>query len=71
MTNRTWYKYDYKLGRTIKHSGITQDLERREGEHEQRWPGGHIVQVGRATTKDAALDWEATKQKSITPQRKK
>jgi len=69
-SNRSWYKYDYKIGHKIKYSGITQDLERREQEHQQRWPGGHIVQVGRATTKEAALEWEQTKQQVITPKRK-
>jgi predicted GIY-YIG superfamily endonuclease len=70
MSNRNWNKYDYKVGNKIKHSGITKDLEQREQEHQQRWPGGHIVQVGRATTKDVALEWEETKHKAITPRRK-
>jgi len=70
MSNRNWYKYDFKTGNTIKHSGITRDLERREEEHQQRWPDGHIVQVGRATTREAAKEWEETKQKTITPERK-
>lgn len=70
MSNRDWYKYDYKIGNKIRHSGITQDLERREQQHEQRWPGGHIVQVGRATTEEAAREWEETKHKAITPKRK-
>jgi len=42
MTNRTWTKYDYKVGNQIKHSGITEDQERREGEHQRRWPGGRL-----------------------------
>jgi predicted GIY-YIG superfamily endonuclease len=70
MSNRNWYKYDYKVGNKIRHSGITRDLERREEEHQQRWTGGHIVQVGRATTREAALEWEDTKKKAITPERK-
>lgn len=67
---RDTYKYDYKIGNKIVHSGITNDLERREQEHKQRWPSGHIKQVGRRTTRDAALDWEKTKQKTVTPRRK-
>ena len=67
---RNYQKYDFKVGQKIVHSGITTDLERREQEHQQRWPSGHIVQVGRSTTKDAALDWEETKHKTITPRRK-
>jgi predicted GIY-YIG superfamily endonuclease len=68
--SRNWKKYDFKVAQKIVHSGITKDLERRETEHQQRWPSGHIVQVGRSTTKDAALAWEETKQKTITPERK-
>lgn len=67
---RNWHKYDFKVGQKIVHSGITKDLERREVEHQQRWPSGHIVQVGRATAKASALDWEETKYKTITPRRK-
>jgi predicted GIY-YIG superfamily endonuclease len=57
-TGRTWYKYHFKVGRKIVHSGITQDLARRGQEHEKRWPTGHIVQVGRRTTEEAARKWE-------------
>jgi len=66
---RNWRKYDFKTGNKINHSGITRDLEQREQDHQQRWPNGHIVQVGRATTKEAALKWEKSKQKAITPER--
>lgn len=69
--NRDTYKYDYKVGNKIVHSGITNDLDRREQEHQQRWPKGHIKQVGNRTTEQAARDWEATKQKTVTPRRKK
>jgi predicted GIY-YIG superfamily endonuclease len=67
---RDWKKYDFKVANKIVHSGITKDLDRRENEHQQRWPSGHIVQVGRATTEGAAREWETTKQKTITPRRK-
>ena len=66
---RNFYRYDFKVGNKIKHSGITNDLERREDEHQQRWTNGHIKQVGPAVTKDTALKWEETKQKTITPER--
>ena len=56
MTDRKTKKYDFKMGNKILHGGITNDLERREAEHQQRWPKGHIVQVGRATTEEAALE---------------
>ncbi len=71
MAKRDTYKYDFKVGNKIIHSGITNDLDRRGQEHQQRWPKGHIVQVGRATTEEATRAWEETKQKTITPQRKK
>lgn len=71
MSNRDTYKYDFKVGHKIIHSGITNDLDRREQEHQQRWPKGHIVQVGRATTEEAARAWEETKMKTITPPRNK
>jgi len=65
-SDRSWYKYDFKVGSKIRYSGITKNLERREQQHQQRWPGGHIVQVGRATTENAAREWEKTKEKDIT-----
>jgi len=56
--SRTWHKYHYKKGNKITHRGITQDLERREREHQQNWPNGHIKQIGRRTTEEAARRWE-------------
>ena len=64
MSARDTYKYDFKAGNKILHSGITNDLDRREGELEKKWPSGHIVQIGRATTRDAALEWEKRKHKA-------
>ena len=64
MGKRDTYKYDFKKGQKIVHSGMTIDLDRREAELEQRWPGGHIVQVGRKTTEEAAREWEKSKRKS-------
>ena len=58
---RNTYKYQYKVGRKIVHGGITDDLERREQEHQQKWPSGHIKQVGRRTTEEAAREWEKEK----------
>ena len=58
---RNYYKYQYKIGRKIVHGGITKDIERREQEHQQVWPSGHIKQVGRRTTEDAARKWEEEK----------
>ena len=58
MARRPMYKYQVKVGKKIVHRGITNNLQRREQEHQQKWPGGHIVQVGRRTTEEAALEWE-------------
>lgn len=58
---RDTFKYQFKLGNKIVHGGITDDLERREQEHKQKWPTGHIFQVGRKTTEDAAREWEENK----------
>lgn len=59
--SRDTYKYQFKVGNKIVHGGITDDLERREGEHQQKRPKGHIKQVGRKTTEDAARQWEKDK----------
>ena len=61
MSNRDTYKYQFKIGNKIVHGGITNDLERRETEHQQKWSNGHIRQVGRATTEEAARQWEKDK----------
>lgn len=58
---RNTYKYVFKVGNRIKHSGITGDLERKEKEHKQTWTGGHVKQVGRRTTREAATKWETRK----------
>ena len=58
---RDTYKYQFKVGNKIIHGGITNDLDRREQEHQQKWPKGHITQVGRRTTEDAARRWTNAK----------
>lgn len=55
---RDTYKYHLKLGNRIVHRGITTDLERREQEHQQEFPGSHIVQIGLRTTHGGAVRWE-------------
>jgi len=55
---RNTYKYQFKVGNKIVHEGITDDLERREQEHKQKWSKGHIKQVGRRTAEKAAREWE-------------
>ena len=55
---RDTYKYRFKVGNKVVHGGITKDLQRREAEHRQKWPTGHIEQVGSRTTEEAARKWE-------------
>lgn len=55
---RDTYKYQQKIGNKIVHRGITNDLERREKENQQGWPSSNISQIGRRTTREAALEWE-------------
>ena len=61
MTKRDTFKYQFKVGHKIVHGGITKDLERRESEHQEKWPGGHIKKVGKMTTEDGARNWEKKK----------
>lgn len=58
MSKRDTYKYQFKKGNKIIHRGITNDLERRGQEHIQNHGSGHITQIGRRTTREAALEWE-------------
>lgn len=58
MSNRDTYKYHFYVGSKRVHSGITNDLERREREHRATYGGGTIKQVGRAVTRESALKWE-------------
>lgn len=55
---RNTYKYHLKNGNEIVHRGITHNLERLGNEHQQNYPGARIKQVGRRTTREAALRWE-------------
>ena len=58
MAKRDMYKYHLKQGSKVVHRGITDDLERREQELRATWPGSNIKQVGRRTSRNAALKWE-------------
>ena len=68
---RNTYKYHFKKGNKILHTGITNDLSRREQEHQLTFGNsGHIKQVGRATTRDAALKWESEQAERGKPTRR-
>lgn len=58
---RDTYKYQLRVGRKIVHGGITNDLKRREQEHQKKWPNAKISQVGRKTTREAGRKWEKRK----------
>ena len=61
---RDTYKYQFKRGNRVLHMGITNDLERREQEHQRNInPAGHIKQVGRRVARDSALAWESEQRK--------
>ena len=55
---RDTHKYHLKEGKQVVHRGITYDLERREAQHQEQFPGSRIQQVGRKVTRDAGLKWE-------------
>lgn len=69
---RDTYKYHFKVGNKIVHTGVTNDLGRRKGEHQQHrgWSKGRIEQVGNITSRDAALEWEADQAVRGKPVRK-
>ena len=68
---RDTFKYHFKLGRKIVHTGITNDLNRREREHKRTYgEDGQITKVGIATTLDAALRWETEQARMGRPTRK-
>ena len=69
---RDTYKYHFKCGHRIVHTGITNDLERREAEHKKDFgENGHIMRIGRATTRDAALEWEREQAAKGRPTRRR
>ncbi len=55
---RLWNKYHFKVGNKTVHGGRTTSLKRRERDHRRTWPDGHIVKIGRRTTKEGAIRWE-------------
>ncbi len=69
--SRDTYKYHFKQGNKILHTGITNDPERREQEHQQTYgDDGHITKVGSATTIAAALKWEREQTERGRPTRR-
>ena len=58
MAKRDTYKYLVKRGNQVLDGGITKDLERRERERQQEYPGSHLKKVGIRTTEEGAREWE-------------
>lgn len=58
MAERDTYKYQLKKGGKVVHRGITNDLNRREAEHQVQYPGTTLKQEGRKVTRESALKWE-------------
>ena len=53
-----YYTYHFKVNGRIVHGGITTDLDRREQEHQRKWPQGKIFKVGGPLSESAARAWE-------------
>ncbi len=56
---RDTVKYEWKKGNKILSYGITDDLDRRESEHQREVSGSHLSKVGNKTTEEAARVWES------------
>ena len=71
QSRRTTYRYHFKLGNKIVHTGITRDIDRRELEHRSKsgWEKGHICQVGYRVPYQEALEWEREQAESGKPVR--
>lgn len=62
---RNHYRYELKQGRKVVYRGITDNPDRREGEHRdegKRFSHMHVVR--RPVTKEAAEEWEEENLKS-------
>ena len=67
-TDRTAYRYHFKKGNKIIHTGITGNIVRCEMEHKKTYgDDGHIKQVGTRTTLEEALVWEKEQRKAGKP----
>ncbi len=67
-SDRDTYKYNLKEGNKIVHTGITNNLERRESEHQQKYGDSvRIKQVGNRTTHEGAIQWEEEQREKGKP----
>ena len=51
-------KYRLRHRGKVVHHGITNNPDRREGEHQERWPGSNLEKIGVKVTRKGALEWE-------------
>ena len=58
---RNYSRYKVRVGRTVVHGGITEDPERREQEHQQKWPKAKLTTIGPKVTEESARKWEKDK----------
>ena len=64
---RDTYKYHLKRGNKVIRSGITNDLNRREKEHQRNYGKDvHVQQVGHRTTREGAREWEKKQQRGTS-----
>ena len=69
---RNTYKYHFKIGAKVVHTGITNDIDRREQEHQRTYgSNGRIEKIGNPTTLLDALQWESEQAKRGKPTRRK
>lgn len=66
MAIRDTYRYHIKRGNKILHRGITDNLNRRHGEHKTRYGNDvKIVKIGHKVSRESALKWERDGGKKI------
>ena len=58
MPNRNTAKYHLIRDRKVVHRGITNALDRRDGEDQAEFPASTIKQIGNKVTRESALAWE-------------
>ena len=68
---RSTFRYKFKKDGKVVYVGITDDLERKEYEHQMKFgEDGKIVKVGQATTWIEALGWERAQAEKGNPTRR-
>ena len=58
MDEKETYKYHVMVGHKVVDRGITSELWLRELHLQEKWFGCRLKQIGRRTTREAALRWE-------------